>query len=77
MKIINLDEINSFVLRKQHLTDDSRFDDIAQIVKDVGGLHATGSHVPYLSLFARTRNFVEEYLDEGLYVKRSLGKIHS
>jgi len=57
------------------LTDDSRIDDVVQIVKDVSGLHATGSKVPYLSLFARTRNFVKESLDEELYVKRNLGKI--
>ena len=75
MKNINLNWINRFVLWKQHLTDDSRIDDVVQIVKDVGGLHATGSKVPYLSLFARTRNFVKESLDEELYVKRNLGKI--
>jgi len=75
MKNINLNWINRFVLWKQHLTDDSRIDDVVQIVKDVSGLHATGSKVPYLSLFARTRNFVKESLDEELYVKRNLGKI--
>jgi len=75
MKGINLNEINRFVLRKQHLADDSRIDDVVQIVRDVCGLHATGSTVPYLSLFARTRNFVKESLDEELYVKRNLGKI--
>ena len=58
------------------MTDDSKIDDVVQIVKDIGGLHATGSTVPYLSLFARTRNFVKKYLDEELYVKRNLGKIN-
>lgn len=72
---LNLNRINRFVLRKQHLADDSRIDDIVQIVKHVSGLHATGSTVPYLSLFARTRNFAKEYLDEELYAKRNLGKI--
>ena len=75
MSNIILNGINRLVLRKQHLADDSKIDDILQIVKDVGGLHATGLTVPYLSLFARTRNFVKERLDEELYVKRSLGKI--
>jgi len=75
MSDISLNVINHLVLRKQHLTDDSRIQDFVQIVKDIGGLHATGSMVPYLSLFARTRNFVKEQLDKELYVKRSLGKI--
>jgi len=62
-------------LRKQHLTDDTRSENIIQTVRDVGGLHATGPTVPYLSLFSRIRNFTTEFLDEELYVKRSLGKI--
>jgi hypothetical protein len=34
-------------MRKQHLTDDSKTDDIVQIVKDVSGLHATIPKTPY------------------------------
>jgi len=75
MKNFNLNAINRLVLPKQHLTDDSKTDDIIQIVKDIGGLHATSATGPYLSLFARTRNFIKEDLDEELYVKRNLGKI--
>ncbi len=75
MKSINLHAANLLVQRKHHLTDDTRIDDIVQIVRDLCGLHATGSTVPYLSLFARTRSFVKEHLDEELYAKRSLGKI--
>ena len=75
MGIINLSAINHFVLRKQHLTDDSKIDNIVQIVKDINGLHATAPKTPYLSLFARSRNFKKEQLDEELYIKRNLGKI--
>ena len=75
MKAFTLDEINHLVLRKQHLTDDSKIDDIVQIVKDLSGLHATSSTTPYLSLFARTENFQKEYLDEELYSAKNLGKI--
>jgi len=75
MRGISLDDVKRLVLRKQHLTDDPRIDDVIQIVRDIGGLHATSSVGPYLSLFARTRDFVKESLDEELYVKRSLGKI--
>ena len=75
MGIINLSAINHFVLRKQHLTDDSKIDNIVQIVKDINGLHATAPKTPYLSLFARNRDFMKEQLDEELYIKRNLGKI--
>ncbi len=70
-----INEINHLVLYKQHLTEGSRIDGVVQIVKDIGGLHATSSTGPYLSLFARARNFMKEYLDKELYVKRNLGKI--
>ena len=71
----DLSSVNSFVLRKQHLTKDTKTDDILQIVKEIIGLHATNATTPYLSLFARTCNFSKEHLDEELYVKRNLGKI--
>jgi len=75
MRSIDLCVVNHLVLRKHHLAEDSKIDDVVQIVRDVGGLHATGSTVPYLSLFARTRSFLREGLDEELYERRSLGKI--
>jgi len=73
--IINLSVINRFVLCKQHLTDDSRIDNIVQIVGDISGLHATSPTTPYLSLFARTHDFAKKQLDEELYIKRNLAKI--
>jgi hypothetical protein len=72
---ISLNKVNHFVLRKQHLADDSKIDDIVQIVKDLNGLHATGPTVPFLSLFSRTRAFTRAKLDDELYVKRTMGKI--
>jgi len=75
MKNVNLSVIVRLVLHKQHLTDDSKIDNVTKTVNDICGLHATGSTVPYLSLFARTRNFQKENLYEELYIKRSLGKI--
>jgi len=75
MTEINLTAVNHSLLYKQHLTDDSKTDDIVQIVKDVGGLHATIPKTPYLSLFSRAKNFTRKQLDEELYEKRNLGKI--
>jgi hypothetical protein len=75
MTEINLTAVNHYLLHKQHLTDDSKTDDIVQIVEDVGGLHATIPKTPYLSLFSRAKNFTRKQLDYELYEKRSLGKI--
>ena len=71
----SLEKVNQFVLHKQHLTADSKLNKIAQVVKDLIGLHATIATTPYLSLLARTRNFQKEFLEEELYIKRTLGKI--
>jgi len=75
MTEIKLTLVYNSLLRKQHLTDDSKTCDIVQIVEDVGGLHSTIPKTPYLSLFSRANNFTKKQLDEELYEKRSLGKI--
>ena len=75
MDAINLSSVNLFVLNKRHLTPASKGEDVVQVVKDVGGLHATNSTTPYLSLYARCSQFVKENLEVELYDKRSLGKV--
>ncbi len=75
MNKINSELVNHFILSKQHLTDRSKIDDITQIAKDLVGLHATLPTTPYLSLFARTRNFTKEQFDKESYIKKNLGKI--
>ena len=50
---INLRAVNHFVLKKQHLADDSKIGDVIQIADDIGGLHGTSDIGPFLSLFAR------------------------
>ena len=72
---IDLNSVNRFLLHKQHLSDESETEDIVQIAGDIYGLHATAPTTPYVSLFARTRGFTRDKLDEELYVKRTLGKI--
>jgi len=70
-------QVNLFVLRKQHLLHDagSEAGDIVRIARDIAGLHATSAATPYLSLFARMRDFEREQLGEELYTRRSLGKV--
>jgi len=72
---LSLRQLNTYVLSKQHLTDRAKTNDVVQIVKDLIGLHATSPTTPYLSLFARTRNFQQRTLDHELYSRRRLGKI--
>ncbi len=72
---IDLEIVNHFILRKQHLTDDARIDDILQITEDIGGLHATDAVTPYLSLFVRSSSFAKDSLDLELHVRKNLGKI--
>ncbi|MBA7631590.1 hypothetical protein ES703_39122 [subsurface metagenome] len=75
MNAINTDKVNLFVLNKHHLTDETKTDNIIRIVGDIGGLHATGSTTPYLSLFTRTNNFIKDVLEEEIHIIRRLGKI--
>ncbi len=75
MNVINKDKVNLFVLNKHHLTDETKTDNIIKIVGDIGGLHATGSTTPYLSLFTRTNNFTKDVLEKEIHIIRRLGKI--
>ena len=75
MNSIDLEALNHWVLTKQHLTPDSRCDDVLRTVSDVGGLHATNPTTPYLSLAARSLGFARDRLDDELYVRRSLAKL--
>jgi hypothetical protein len=75
MKTIAISKVNRLILKKHHLTEDTKTNDILQITDDLCGLHATGTIEPYLTLFARTNKFKKEDLDEQLYVKKNLGRI--
>lgn len=75
MNPLELELVNQFVLQKHHLSNDTKIDDIIKIADDLCGLHATGTMEPYLTLFARTRNFKKSSLEKGLYWNRTLGRI--
>ena len=75
MSTFELETINKFLLRKQHLTKDSKIDDIIQITDDICGLHSTTLTTSYLSLFARSDSFKKLDLERELYVNRNLGRI--
>ncbi len=75
MDQFNINQINSLILNKHHLSNDSKIDDILKICEDLCGLHATGTIEPYLTLFARTISFKKEDLDMQLYNEKNLGRI--
>jgi len=73
----NLDraQVNRWVLKKQHLTCDSKAENVLQVVNDIVGLHATDPLSPYLSLYVRMGRFRREELDECREEKKCLGKV--
>jgi hypothetical protein len=75
METVSLSKVNHFVLKKQHLADDSKMADVAQIAKDIGGLHGTSATGPYLSLFARSNSFRRDDLAVEMSKKKSLARI--
>ena len=75
MEKVNLNTVNHFVLKKQHLADDSKLSDAVQIAKDIGGLHGTSATGPYLSLLARSVFFQRDDLAVEMSKKKSLARI--
>jgi hypothetical protein len=75
MQIFDLDQVNRLILKKQHLSKDSKIDNILQIVEDICGLHSTELKTSYLSLFARTNSFKKSDLERELYEKKNVARI--
>jgi hypothetical protein len=75
MEKISLGKVNYYVLKKQHLADDSKLNDPVKIAKDIGGLHGTSATGPYLSLLARSPSFQRDDLAVEMSKKKSLARI--
>ena len=69
--------INKYLLYKQHLLQESKSDSIIQIAEDLCGLHATCPTTPYLSLFARMKNFSKSDLIFEIETNKSLLRTRS
>lgn len=69
--------VSQYVFYKQHLSKDSRAENVMQVVRDIVGLHATSVSTPYLSLCVRMKDFQREHLNEELYVKRNLIRLQT
>ena len=72
---VPLSAVNSFTLRKQHLTQGSQGEDVLSVVRDVGPMRGAPPITPYLSLWARVKGFCREQLDRALYHDRSLIRV--
>ena len=75
MDCVSQEQINHFVLAKQHLAGKSPDQDLIKVVEDIFGLHATGATTPYLSLNARLADFDRQQFDSLLYENPALVKI--
>jgi len=64
-----------YVLHKHHLLNGSQAESVLQAVNDIIALHATSAATPYLSLFARMKNFQRKHLDQEFYMKRNLVRL--
>ncbi|MFX1300827.1 MAG: winged helix DNA-binding domain-containing protein [Promethearchaeota archaeon] len=72
MKKVKDDVAAKYQLHKQHLLDQSKADTVLEVVENILGLHATSASTPYLSLFARMKQFQRSMLDQELYIRRNL-----
>ena len=72
MKKIKDDVATKYQLHKQHLLVQSQANTVLEVVENILGLHATSASTPYLSLFARMKQFQRSLLDQELYIKRNL-----
>ncbi len=68
--------VNRYLAHKQHLLLASRTTDVVQITRDIVALHATDPTAPYLSLWARTCNFQCQALEDALYSRCQLARVH-
>ena len=72
---MNVSIVNNYLAHKQHLLPTSRRTDIVQVTRDIVALHGTDPIGPYLSLWARVRDFQRSALEDALYERRELAKM--
>jgi len=68
----SLDQVNRYLLHKQHLAPESKARDILSLVRDVGPIRGTPPATPYMALWARMARFRLEDLDAALYTRPTL-----
>jgi hypothetical protein len=76
MGALKVSLVNSYLSHKQHLLLASRLADVVQVARDIVALHATAATGPYLSLWARVPDFQRQELEDALYERRGLTRVH-
>jgi hypothetical protein len=77
MQTLDWNSTTNYLLFKHHLLEGSQAENILQVVDDIVALHATSEVTPYLSLFARVRDFEKKHLDQELYIRRNLIRLEA
>jgi len=75
-EVLKVSLVNGYLAHKQHLLPASRLADVVQVTRDIVALHATAATGPYLSLWARVPDFQRQGLDDALYERRELVRVH-
>jgi hypothetical protein len=68
-------QVNAYLAHKQHLLPGSQLHDLVEVTRDIVALHATAATGPYVSLWARVRDFERAALDAALYDRRELARV--
>lgn len=74
---VSIDQVNPYVLHKQHLWPRSRSIDVVSVVQGVGPLRAGPPTGPHFSLWSRMEGFCRQQLDSALYERRTLVRVPS
>ncbi len=77
MQKLKENAVTKYLLHKQHLLDASQAETVLEVVEDIIALHATDASTPYLSLFARMKQFQRGRLDRELYANRNLIRLET
>jgi len=75
-EVLKASLVNGYLAHKQHLLPASRRADGVQVTRDIVALHATAATGPYLSLWARVPDFQRQGLEDALYERRELTRVH-
>jgi hypothetical protein len=75
-EVLKVSLFNGYLAHKQHLLPASRLADVVQVTRDIVALHATAATGPYLSLWARVPDFQRQGLEDALYERRELVRVH-
>jgi hypothetical protein len=75
-EVLKVSLVNGYLAHKQHLLPASRLADVLQVTRDIVALHATAATGPYLSLWVRGSDFQRQGLEDALYERRELARVH-